>query len=212
MNEILKFLIGSISISSLLYFLTKEIITKFLNGSIESYKHKLDKKLESHKIELNKILDTHRFELKKMELEYNTKISSLYIKRAQIIENLYLELINLNASIFNVVKRNQGPNWAVEIENFGNASKNLENFNANFKKSKIYLNSNLSLKIEKTLDLSFDILTEMQSAKESANSGYKEDYLEAKTTWKNQALRFKDELLEYEKELCDEFRQILGVE
>ncbi|WNF35675.1 hypothetical protein RJD24_14600 [Bacillaceae bacterium IKA-2] len=83
-EEILKFSIGSITISAVVVFISKGIFNTLLSKDIENYKTRLNKELEGHKSELQKSI-----------FEHKTKFSNLHGERANVIKELYKKLTNL---------------------------------------------------------------------------------------------------------------------
>lgn len=148
MDDILKFLFGSISISAIVILIGKNAINKFFDAGLEYYKSNL---------EISK-------------LEHEIRFSFLHNERAKVTVDLFQKLQKFNSAINLLTKRVKFKKEINDEERFNEAFKTFSEFNNTYILNEIYFNDEICNSIDKLIGLfhgsiyEFDNLFEMQNA------------------------------------------------
>lgn len=212
-NYILTLLFSTLGIGTIIIYLGKKIIDKFLDLGIEKFKSSLDRDLETHKSELLRQTEEFKAGLKRIELEHQIKYSRLHEERAQTIKKLYSLIIDLQEKLSYMTSMFQGPEWTKDNEREEKARESLDNFKKYFLENRIYFSLDLCNKIDEILNLSLEIIVEMSVTKTSADyDSTGSDRANSLKEWRKQNEKVTKEINAARLELEKEFRKLIGVE
>jgi hypothetical protein len=206
LEEILKFSIGGLTITGIIVYLGKLILTKSSDILIENHKNQL---------ELSKA--EHQNQLEILKAEHQIRFSKLHSERGEIIKLIYQDFYDLEQKFEKMTTLFQGSEWRTEktrddeaIEKYRQACDRLE-------RNRIYFTEDLCNQLSSGLEDYSKIIEQMLQAKnhakyESDGTGYRfpegQGSLEL---WMDAEKKTKNEIRLLRIELAKVFRELIGV-
>lgn len=195
LEEILKFSIGGLTITGIIVYLGKLILTKSSDFLIENHKNQL---------EISKA-------------EHQVKFSKLHNERGEIIKLIYQDLYELEQKFEHMTTLFQGPEWKTDKKRDDDAiAKYHETYNR-LENNRIYFKEDLCEQISLALEDYKKVIQQMLEAKhkakfESDGTGYR--YPEGKGSldlWMDAEKKVQNEIKELRLDLAKTFRELIGV-
>lgn len=183
LQDILKFSIGTISLSGAIVYLAKSIFNKVL-----------DKDLEKFKIEQQRIAD-----------EYKFKFSKLHEERAVVIRELYSKLLEVEDCLSSAIKSIEKKQYDLKI--YKEMTFYISQYMDYSNKNKLFFNKDIEYYL-KELDAIIILILNLFPNDKCENKIEIEDYEKALELM-NRML--KEALPEFKEKLETSFREILGV-
>jgi hypothetical protein len=189
---------------SVLAFIVKSIINRYLERDIHSYKEKL--RIE-HEMEIEKL----KGELIKVQIEHEIKFRGLILKRSEIIEKIYQDLLSLGGKISRILSVYKYESEPSEKELLDEADDLAQELWPYYHHHKIYLTEKTcektNIAFSSIVDPAWDYASHIRIPSDDAES--KKSKREA---FKAGLQEFNDNAPLAMKELEKEFRGLLGAE
>ena len=206
LEEILKFSIGGLTITTIVVYLGKLILNKSSDMLLENHK----KRLEISKADYQNKLDI-------LKTEHQIKFSKLYEERGEIIKLIYQDLYELEQKLVIMTSLFQGSEWVKDKTRDDDAIKKYhETFNR-LEKNRIYFSDDLCKQISNALDNYKDIIEQMLRAKNKSrfeNDGTGFRFPEGQGSlelWIDAQKKAEKEIMELRLDLAAKFRELIGV-
>jgi|TARA_B110000908_G_scaffold150618_1_gene184735 hypothetical protein len=205
LEEILKFSIGGLTVTGIIVYLGKLVLTKSSDILIENHKNKL----EISKAE-------HQNQLEIFKTEHQIKFSKLHAERGEIIKKIYTDFYALETKLETMTTLFQGPKWRTDktrdedaISKYRETCELLEN-------NRIFFSEGLCDQISSALEDYKVIINQMLQAKnhakyETDGTGYRfPDGQGSIDLWKDAEQKTKNEIRTLRLELAMVFRELIG--
>lgn len=210
-NGVLKFTIGAVAGSGLLYWLFKTLGARFIDHLFNAREAEQDQR---HKERLQEIDQKHREHLREIDHRFNllqqehgTTFTELHKQRAEVLKKLNNDLWDYKLFLLDLRSATWGRNpeeWRKSI--LGQVPSRLNAIYEFYSKNRIYLNDDLCKAIESTINLYRDLNSNFL-----VYAGYEGQRMPTKEEFEKIALRLSYEWREDFLALQDEFRRLLGV-
>ena len=206
LEEILKFSIGGLTITGIIVYLGKLILTKSSDVLIENHKNRL----EISKAE-------HQNQLEILKTEHQIKFSKLYEERGEIIKLMYQDLYELEQKLVIMTSLFQGPEWAKDKTRDEDAIKKYHEAYNRLEKNRIYFSDDLCNQISNALDDYKKIIEQMLHAKNKSkyeNDGTGFRFPEGQGSlelWIDAQKKAEKEIRDMRLNLATKFRELIGV-
>lgn len=206
LEEILKFSIGGLTITGIIVYLGKLILTKSSDILIENHKNKL---------EISKAEYQNQLEI--LKTEHQIKFSKLYEERGEIIKLIYLDLYELEQKLGIMTSLFQGPEWANDRTRDDDAIKKYHEAYNRLEINRIYFSDDLCNQISNAHDDYKKIIDQMIHAKniskyEKDGTGFRfpegQGSLEL---WIDAQKKAEKEIRDMRLNLAIKFRELIGV-
>ena len=225
-GEFVITLVSSSSVIAAVALFSKNVIVYFLSTTVEMKKQELAQELESFKQTiqqqnsefqhgLSERLQDHRGRLELINYEFNIRFSRLHQERADVIKEVYKNLVKLQGAMFTYTRTmhpviENGENEAQE--RLDNVNNTLSEFKNHYLPNKIFLSAPLCKKLDYVIneyyDKGWDFAWSQRMFKEGLAS--LEEYRAEVEKAKGISNAIKDEMPPLIEELETEFRVILG--
>lgn len=200
LDEILKFSIGSITISAVIIFVSKAF-----------FKQWLAQRVEVHKAELNKDVEEYKSNLQRIYNEHSIRFSKLHSERAEVIKILYYQLVEMENNIKSLsyfLQREERELSELDVL-IDPLTTSINKYNDYAQKNRIFFNDEICLatkEIEAIVQILLSFTQEILFKNQHDYDSEDKQCLEIIKVLSNEEIpKFKDQL---EKE----FKTILGVD
>ena len=195
LEEILKFSIGGLTITGIIVYLGKLILTKSSDILIENHKN----------------------QLQIAKIEHQVKFSKLHTERGEIIKLIYQDLCELEQKFEHMTTLFQGSEWQTDKKRDEDAIAKYRETCDRLENNRIYFKEELCDQISSVLEDYKDIIKQMFKAKhkakfESDGTGYR--YPEGQGSldlWMDAEKKVKNEIRQLRLDLAKTFRELIGV-
>ncbi|MFD0963225.1 hypothetical protein [Pseudofulvibacter geojedonensis] len=204
-EEILKFSIGGLTITGIVVFLGKLILTKSSDIIIENHKNQL---------EISKA--NHQNQLEIFKTEHQIKFSKLHAERGEIVKEIYKAFYELEIKLESMTTLFQGPEWTTDKTRDEDAISKYRETLQLLENNRIFFSEELCTQLTSALEDYKAIINQMLQAKnharfESDGSGYRfPDGEGSIDLWRDAEKKTKNEIRELRLELARVFRDLIG--
>ncbi len=199
-NSVLKFTVGALAGSGLLYWLFKTLGARFIDHLFKSREAEQDHR---HKERLQEM--EHRFSV--LQQEHGTTFTELHKQRAEVLRRLNNDLWDHKLFLLDLRSAAWGsnpPEWRKSI--FDQARPRLNSMYEDFSKNRIYLSDEVCAAIEKTINLFRELNGTLL-----VYAAYEPQRMPSTEEFERIELRLSYECREVFLAMQDEFRKLLGV-
>ncbi|MBK0384546.1 hypothetical protein I5M32_16420 [Pedobacter sp. SD-b] len=205
-EEIIKFSIGGLTITGIIVYLGKLILTKSSDMLIENYRNQLAISKAEHQNQLE-ILKT----------EHQIRFSKLHSERGEIIKEIYQDFYDLEQKLENMTTLFQGPEWKIDKKRDDEATEMYRQTCDRLERNRIYFTEELCSQLASALEQYNNIIRQMLKAKNHAkydSDGSGRRFPEGQGSmdlWKDAEEKTKNEIMNLRLELANVFRGLIGV-
>lgn len=205
-EEIIKFSIRGLTITGIIVYLGKLILTKSSDMLIENYRNQLAISKAEHQNQLE-ILKT----------EHQVRFSKLHSERGEIIKEIYQDFYALEQKLENMTTLFQGPEWKTDKKRDDEAIDIYRKTCDKLEKNRIYFTEDLCSQLASALAQYENIIRQMLKAKnhakyDSDGGGHRfPDGQGSIDLWRDAEQKTKYEIMNLRLELANVFRGLIGV-
>ena len=205
-EEIIKFSIGGLTITGIIVYLGKLILTKSSDMIIENYRNQLAISKAEHQNQLE-ILKT----------EHQIRFSKLHSERGEIIKEIYQNFYDLEQKLEIMTTSFQGPEWKTDKKRDDEAIEVYRQTYDRLERNRIYFTEELCNQLASALAEYRSIILQMQKAKtqakyDSGGTGHRFPQGQGSIDlWIDAEKKTKNEISDLRLELAKVFRGLIGV-